>query len=54
MNLSFSELLGDANFSNDELSKYDKIGIDELHEQMNITLVKENCSVLFVSNQSND
>lgn len=54
MNLSFSELLGDANFANDELSKYDKIGIDELHEQMNITLVKENCSVLFVSNQSND
>ena len=53
MNLCFSELLGDPNLVNEELSQYDQINPHSIFEQMNLTLTPNNCSVLFVKSNSN-
>jgi len=53
MNLCFSELLGDPNLVNEELSQYDQINPHSIYEQMNLTLTPNNCSVLFVKSNSN-
>jgi zinc protease len=48
MNLSFFELLGDANGINEEQKIIDQIDVNHIHFQANQLLNKENCSILKV------
>ncbi len=47
MNLSFSELLGDADLINQEKSKYSSVTIEGIHQTANEIFRKENCSTLY-------
>lgn len=47
MNLSFSELLGDADLINQEKSKYSSVTIEGIHQTANEIFRKDNCSTLY-------
>ncbi len=47
MNLAYYELLGDANMINQEIEKYKKVTVDEVHENAKKIFQKENCSSLY-------
>ncbi len=46
-NLAISELLGDANLINLEIENYQKVTAEQVQQQANEILRKENCSTLF-------
>ena len=46
-NLAVSELLGDANMVNDEVSKYLAVTAEQIKEEANKIFRKENCSTLY-------
>jgi zinc protease len=46
-NLAISELLGDADYINQEISRYASVTADQLLEQANIVLSEDNCSTLY-------
>lgn len=46
-NLAISELLGDPDFINNEISKYLAVTAQQIKEQANVLLRKENCSTLY-------
>ena len=54
MNLSFSELLGDANLINVEIDKYNAVTKDDIHRVVNEILRKENCSTLYYLSKRDD
>jgi len=47
MNLSFSELLGDADLFNQDKSKYSSVTIEGIHQTANEIFRKDNCSTLY-------
>lgn len=47
MNLSFSELLGDANLINQEIDKYNAVTKEDIHRVANEIFRNENCSTLY-------
>jgi len=49
MNLSFAELLGDANAVNLEAEQYQKISKEDIHRIANEILIESNCSTLIYS-----
>ena len=49
MNLSFAELLGDANAVNLETEQYQKISKEDIHRVANEILIESNCSTLIYS-----
>lgn len=50
--LAFYELLGDANLMNSELDRYNKVTVDDIHEQSNRIFREENSSTLYYCSQS--
>lgn len=46
-NLAISELLGDADLINQEIEKYGQVTAEQIRNQANIVLQKNNCSTLF-------
>jgi hypothetical protein len=48
MNLSFFELLGDANGVNEEQKIIDQINENQIHTMANLILNPQNCSILKV------
>ncbi len=46
MNLSFAELLGDANDVNLEVKHYQKVSSDDIKRVANEILIESNCSTL--------
>ncbi len=52
MNLSFAELLGDANDVNLEVDKYQKISANDIKRVANEVLLESNCSTLIYSKKS--
>ena len=53
MNLSFSELLGDADLINTEIDKYNAVTKEDVHRVANEILRKENCSTLYYLSKKN-
>ena len=53
MNLSFSELLGDANLINTEIDKYNAVTKEDVHRVANEIFRKENCSTLYYLSKKN-
>jgi len=47
MNLSYSELLGDANLINLEKKKYNAVSKDEIFQVSNNIFSEENCSTIY-------
>jgi hypothetical protein len=47
MNLSFSELLGDANLINQEIDFYNAVTKEGIHRVANEIFRNENCSTLY-------
>jgi predicted Zn-dependent peptidase len=45
--LAFYELLGDANLMNSELDRYNKVTVEDIHEQSNKIFREENSSTLY-------
>ena len=54
MALCYFELIGDASEINKELDKYDQLNTDKIESIVQKTLVKTNCSVLFVKQKHNE
>ncbi len=52
-NLAISELLGDANLINEEITNYQKVTAEQIKEQANKILNKTNCSTLFYLKNKN-
>ncbi len=53
MNLSFSELLGDANLINTEIDKYNAVTKEDVHRVANEIFRTENCSTLYYLSKKN-
>ena len=51
-NLAISELLGDAGIINKEIDKYLSVTAEQIKEQANIFLKKENCSTLYYKSKN--
>ena len=47
MKLAYFELLGDANWANEEAEKYNQVSIDDIQRVMKETIVPSNCSTLY-------
>jgi zinc protease len=45
--LAFYELLGDATLMNSELERYNKVTVEDIHEQSNKIFREENSSTLY-------
>ena len=52
-NLAVSELLGNADIINNEVSKYLSVTIEQIKEQANLIFRKENCSTLYYKSKNN-
>jgi predicted Zn-dependent peptidase len=53
MNLSFSEMLGDANLINTEIDKYNAVTKEDVLRVANEIFRKENCSTLYYLSKKN-
>lgn len=47
MNLAYFEMLGDADWINNETSKYNKVSAEDIRQVAKATFRKENCSVIY-------